>query len=56
MAADTSVDIIVNQKASLEVTFNVKTANGTVLNLTNYTAAAPNPNADSKSEKCTICL
>lgn len=40
MAADTTVDIIVNQKASLEVTFNVKTANGAVLNLTNYTAAA----------------
>lgn len=40
MAADTAVDIIVNQKSSLEVTFNVKDANGAVLDLTNYTAAA----------------
>jgi hypothetical protein len=40
MAADTSVDIIVNQKASLEVTFSVKAANGSVLDLTNYTASA----------------
>ena len=40
MAADTTVDIIVNQKASLEVTFSVKDANGAILDLTNYTANA----------------
>ena len=39
MSAQALIDIIVNQKASFEVTFVVKD-NGVLLDLTNYTAAA----------------
>ncbi len=39
MAADSTVDIVINQKASFEVTFFVKN-NGAVANLTGYTTSA----------------
>lgn len=39
MSADVTVDLIINQKASFHVTFIVK-ENGSVVNLTNYTAVA----------------
>lgn len=39
MAANTTVDIIINQKASFEVTFAVK-ENNVALNLTGYTPTA----------------
>lgn len=39
MAADNTVDIIVNQKASFEVTFTINDGNS-ALNLSGYTAAA----------------
>ena len=39
MAADATIDLIINQKESFEVSFNV-ISNGEPLNLTNYTAAA----------------
>lgn len=39
MSADVTVDLIINQKASFLVTFIVKD-NGSVVNLTNYTAVA----------------
>lgn len=39
MAADNTIDIVINQKASFEVTFNIKEGN-TALNLTGYTTAA----------------
>lgn len=39
MSADATVDLIINQKASFQVTFTVKD-NGSVLNLTNYTTVA----------------
>jgi len=39
MAADNTVDIIINQRASFEVTFTVKVAN-TALDLTGYTTSA----------------
>lgn len=39
MAANTTVDIIINQKASFEVTFTVQ-ENGTALDLTGYTTTA----------------
>lgn len=39
MAADNTIDLVINQKASFEVTFNIKEAN-TALNLTGYTTAA----------------
>ena len=39
MAADSTVDLVINQKASFEVTFFVKD-NGAVLDLTGYTTAA----------------
>lgn len=39
MAADNTIDLIINQKASFQVTFTVKVAN-TVLDLTGYTTSA----------------
>ena len=36
MAADNTVDLIVNQKSSFEVSFDVQHANGSPLNLTGY--------------------
>ena len=39
MAADSTVDLVINQKASFEVTFFVKD-NGAVANLTGYTTSA----------------
>ena len=39
MAADNTIDIIINQKASFEVTFNIKEG-ASALNLTGYTTAA----------------
>lgn len=39
MAADNTIDIVINQKASFQVTFTVKSGN-TVLDLTGYTTAA----------------
>ena len=39
MSADATVDLIINQKSSFEVTFTVKD-NGNTLDLTNYTAIA----------------
>lgn len=40
MAAATTIDLVVNQKASFQVYFIVKDSTGAVLNLTNYTTAA----------------
>lgn len=40
MSAATTVNLIVNQKASFEVTFNTLNSNSAPLDLTNYTAAA----------------
>lgn len=40
MSAATTVNLIINQKASFEVTFNVLNSNSAPLNLTGYTAAA----------------
>ena len=39
MAADNTIDIIINQKASFEVIFNIK-QDGAALKLTNYTTDA----------------
>lgn len=39
MAADNIIDIIINQKASFQVTYNVKDG-ASALNLTGYTSAA----------------
>lgn len=39
MAADNTIDLIINQKASFEVTFTIKEAN-TALNLTGYSTSA----------------
>jgi hypothetical protein len=39
MAADNIIDIVINQKASFEVTFNVKDG-ASALNLTGYTTSA----------------
>lgn len=39
MSADATVDLIINQKASFQVTFTVKD-NGSIVNLANYTASA----------------
>jgi BppU N-terminal domain len=39
MSADATVDLIINQKSSFQVTFTVKD-NGSVLDLTGYTATA----------------
>ena len=39
MAADNTIDIVINQKASFEVTFNIRESN-TALDLTGYTTAA----------------
>ena len=39
MAADNTIDIIINQKASFEVTFSVKDG-ASALNLTGYTTSA----------------
>ena len=39
MSADATVDLIINQKSSFQVTFTVKD-NGNIVNLTNYTAIA----------------
>ena len=40
MAANNSIDLIVNQKASFRAVFNVKNADGTPVNLGGYTVAA----------------
>lgn len=40
MAAATTVNLVINQKASFEVTFNVLNSNNAPLNLTNYSANA----------------
>jgi len=40
MAAATTIDLIINQKASFQVYFIVKDSTGTIVNLTGYTAAA----------------
>jgi LEA14-like dessication related protein len=40
MSAATTINLIINQKASFEVTFNVLNGNSAPLNLTNYTASA----------------
>jgi hypothetical protein len=40
MSAATTVNLIINQKASFQVGFIVKQSNGTILNLTNYSVAA----------------
>ena len=39
MAADNTIDIVINQKASFEVTFTVNDGNS-ALNLTGYTTSA----------------
>lgn len=39
MAADNTIDLVINQKASFEVTFTIKEAN-TALNLTGYSTSA----------------
>ena len=39
MAADTTVDLVINQKADFQVTFSVKD-NGSAINLTGYTVEA----------------
>jgi hypothetical protein len=39
MAADNTIDIVINQKASFEVTFNIREGNS-ALNLTGYSTAA----------------
>lgn len=40
MSAATTIDLIVNQRASFEVGFFVKQSNGAILDLTNYSVAA----------------
>ena len=40
MAADNTVDLIVNQKSSFEVSFDVQHANGSALNLTGYSVTS----------------
>lgn len=40
MSAATTVNLVVNQKASFEVTFNVLNSNSAPLDLTNYTSIA----------------
>lgn len=40
MSAATTVNLIINQKASFEVTFNVLNSNNAPLNLTSYTTSA----------------
>lgn len=38
MAADTAIDLIINQKDSFQASFTVKDATGAVVDLSNYTA------------------
>ena len=40
MAANNSIDLIVNQKSSFRAVFNVKNADGTAVNLGGYSVAA----------------
>lgn len=40
MAADTSIDLIINQKDSFLASFTVKDANSNIVDLTGYTASA----------------
>ena len=40
MAANNSIDLIVNQKSSFRAVFNVKNSDGTAVNLGGYTVAA----------------
>lgn len=40
MASGTTIDLIVNQRASFQVFFNVKESNGSILDLTDYSVAA----------------
>lgn len=40
MAADTSIDLIINQRNNFLASFTVKDANSTIVDLTGYTASA----------------
>jgi hypothetical protein len=56
MSAATTINLIINQKASFEVTFNVLNSNGAPLNLTNYTTNAKYKTDISTSDSSAVAF